>query len=308
MVFTTLLCHALVTAQRPLRVIEWNVENLFDCRHDTLKDDHEFLPEGERKWTWGRYWRKLTDIGRVVMAIGNDAPPDIIGLCEVENDSVMRDLTQRSNLRTLDYEYVITSGPDRRGIDVALMYRTARFRLLDWHGVGIHSVQHGLPPTRDLLWAKGITPKGDTLHIVACHFPGRQGGTTGKRNRKLAANALAQLVDSIGTDQNILVMGDFNASPHDKIFKKLSTLTDLAPRTHYPKQGTYRYKGQWSWIDHMLISPSLRAKAGNLQPYTAPWMQENDANGGWHPRRTYLGTYYHGGVSDHVPIRLDLNL
>ncbi|MEE1223360.1 MAG: endonuclease, partial [Bacteroidaceae bacterium] len=165
-----------VRAQRPLRVVEWNVENLFDCRHDTLKDDQEFLPEGERRWSWGRYWRKLTDIGRVLMAIGDEAAPDLVALCEVENDSVLHDLCRRSDLRHLDFSYIITNSADRRGIDVALLYRPVRFRLLDWHAVRVPSREQGLPPTRDILWAKGLAPAGDTLHIAVCHLPSRLGG------------------------------------------------------------------------------------------------------------------------------------
>ncbi len=293
-------------AQRPLRIVEWNVENLFDCRHDSLKQDQDFALGGAYGWTWGRYWKKINDLSRVALAIGNESPPDLMGLCEVENDSTMRDLSQRSMLRTLGYSYVMTDSPDRRGVDVALMYRPARFSLLDWHAVGVPSAQHGLPPTRDLLWAVGLMPDGDTLHVVVCHLPSRLGGAVGSRNRRLAAETLAHLVDSIGAWRNILVMGDFNAPPRDKIFRLLPMLTDLAPRKRHPDEGSYRYKGLWSWIDHVLVSPPLEARTGPLQLYTAPWLQDKDSHGGWHPRRTYLGPAYHGGVSDHVPIWLDL--
>lgn len=296
-----------VYAQRPLRVVEWNVENLFDCRHDSLKNDYEFTPEGERRWSWGRYWRKLTDIGRVLMAIGNEAAPDLVGLCEVENDSVLFDLCRRSDLRHLDFSYVMTDSPDPRGMDVALLYRPARFRLLDWHAVRVPSRQQGLPPTRDILWVKGLAPSGDTLHVAVCHLPSRLGGRDGQRGRRLAAETLSQLADSIGAGQNLVVLGDFNAPPHDKVFKKLPELVDLVPQKRYPGEGTYRYKGLWSWIDHALVSPALRPAACEVHLYTAPWLQDKDSHGGWHPRRTFLGSYYHGGVSDHVPLWFDLD-
>ena len=305
------LCSAFlpsVRAQRPLRVVEWNVENLFDCRHDTLKDDQEFLPEGERRWSWGRYWRKLTDIGRVLMAIGNEAAPDLVALCEVENDSVLHDLCRRSDLRPLDFSYIITNSADRRGIDVALLYRSARFRLLDWHAVRVPSVEQGLPPTRDILWAKGLAPTGDTLHIAVCHLPSRLGGRDGQRGRRLAAETLCCLADSIGVERNLVVLGDFNAPPHDKLFRKLPNLVDLVPPTRYPNEGTYRYKGLWSWIDHALVTPALVPSCGPVHLYSAPWLQVKDSHGGWHPRRTYGGTYYQGGVSDHVPLWFDLDL
>ncbi len=295
-----------VAGQRRLRMMTWNVENLFDTRHDSLCQDDEFLPSGPRQWTPARYWRKLKDVARVVMAAGEDYPPDLVALQEVENDTVMRDLTERGLLRNIGYRYLMTSSMDHRGIDVALMYLPYSFRPLEWRAVAIPSLAHGLPPTRDLLWACGLTPNGDTLHVVVCHLPSRQGGRTGTKNRKLAAKTLAALADSIGTERNIIVMGDFNAAPHDPIFKILKRLHCCTPRQRHPQKGTYRYRGQWSWIDHMLVSASLASKAGQPTLYSAPWMQEHSTQGGWYPRRTYKGPSYYGGVSDHVPQVMDL--
>ena len=106
-------------------LVQLNCENLFDCRHDSLKDDHEFLPEAYRRWTPSRYWKKLNRIGQEIVACGGEGKqwrlPDLVALCEVENDSVLRDLTHRSLLRTARYEYVMTNSPDVRGIDVALL-------------------------------------------------------------------------------------------------------------------------------------------------------------------------------------------
>ncbi len=288
-----------------MRVMEWNVENLFDCRHDTLKNDYEFLPESDRRWTWGRYWQKLDDLGRVVMAVGGDSPPSLVGLCEIENDTCMRDLTQRSVLRSLGYRYVMTDSPDSRGMDVALMYLPQNFRLLGSEARRVPSEAAGLYPTRDLLHVWGVLPSGDTLHVAVCHLPSRTQGRKGDKNRKLAAETLAALIDSLGQDCRLLVMGDFNAAPHDPVFKVLRSLVDLAPQGRHPSEGTYRYRGDWSWIDHMLASRNLLPFISALSLYTAPWLQDSDSNGGWHPRRTYTGPAYHGGVSDHVPIYCD---
>ncbi|MCF0198157.1 MAG: endonuclease, partial [Bacteroidaceae bacterium] len=102
-----------------LRVMSWNVENLFDTHHDSLKLDYDFLPDGDCGWTPVRYWQKLHDVARVVMSAGNDdRVPDLVGLCEVENDTVMFDLTRRSALRSCGYQYVMTDSPDARGVDV----------------------------------------------------------------------------------------------------------------------------------------------------------------------------------------------
>lgn len=220
---------------------------------------------------------------------------------------MLTDLCRRSSLRNLDFSYVMTQSADRRGMDVALLYRPARFRLLDWHAVRVPSREHALPATRDILWVKGLTPGGDTLHVVVCHLPSRLGGRTGQRGRRLAIGTLSLLADSIGEGGNLVVLGDFNAPPHDKVFGKLTKLVNLVPQKRYPNEGTYRYKGLWSWIDHALVSPALVSVAGPVHLYTAPWLQDKDSHGGWHPRRTFMGTFYHGGVSDHVPLWFDLH-
>lgn len=294
------------SAQRPpLRIMQWNVENLFDCNDDSLHDDSEFLSQSPKQWTRERYWRKQEALGRVIMGVGGNRPVSLVGLCEVENDSVMYDLTQRSVLRSMRYAYIMTNSSDVRGIDVALMYQPLRFRILAWHSVRIPSLEHGFKPTRDLLWACGITDTKDTLHVIVCHLPSRRAGNIANHHRLLAAQTLANLTDSIGRGKNIIVMGDFNAPPHDPIFRVLNTLHDAVPQQRHPHEGTYRYRGMWSWIDHILLSSSLLKRTTPVHLYSAPWMQEKDSNGGWHPRRTYLGTHYHAGVSDHVPIWLD---
>ncbi len=304
-----LSCSLVVGGQERLRIMEWNVENLFDCQHDTLMNDYDFLPTGKMQWTESRYWRKQQDIARVVLAVGGDKPVDLVGLAEVENDTCMRDLTERSLLRTLGYRYVMTEGSDPRGVDVALMYLPFRFRLLGSESKRVPSRERGLYPTRDILHAWGVLVNGDTLHVAVCHFPSRARGRSSDKNRLLAAQTVAALADSLGSDCRLLVMGDFNAPPSDPVFKAIGDrLLDLAPKTRHPKEGTYYYQGEWSWIDHILVSPPLKEKVPVLRLYTAPWMQDANSNGGWHPRRTFLGTYYHGGVSDHVPIFCDMLL
>lgn len=112
------------------RVVSWNIENLFDTHHDSLKNDHEYLPDAIRHWNYSRYKKKLADVARVITAIGEWNPPALVGLCEVENDTVLRDLTRRSPLKELSYRYVMTNSPDLRGIDVALLYQRDLFKLL----------------------------------------------------------------------------------------------------------------------------------------------------------------------------------
>ena len=193
------ICSWSVPAQENIqfRVACWNTENLFDTRHDSLKNDYEFLPNAIRHWNYNRYKKKLSDIARVITAIGEWNPPALIGLCEVENDTVLRDLTRRSPLQELDYRYVMTDSPDLRGIDVALIYQRDLFKLLSSRSISIPVFrQHR--PTRDLLHVNGLLLTGDTLDVFVCHLPSRSGGAKESEPYRLhAAQILRTEVDSV---------------------------------------------------------------------------------------------------------------
>lgn len=175
--FLALLLSSLLT------FVELNCENLFDTRHDSLKNDMEFTPEGSYHWTRTRYWRKLNNLAKELVALGEKGNkeweiPDLVALCEVENDTVMTDLTKRSLLRLAGYEYLMTSSPDERGIDVALMYLPSSFCPLRSYPIRIKSLA-GMRPTRDILYVSGLLLGGDTLHVFVVHAPSRRGRRDG---------------------------------------------------------------------------------------------------------------------------------
>lgn len=198
-------------------IVEFNCENLFDTRHDSLKLDQEFLPTSDYHWTPTRYWRKLSRVGQALVATGEVSGtmllPDLAVLTEVENDSVMRDLCCRSLLRTAGYRWVMTDSPDERGIDVALLYSPLSFRLLSYSFVRV-TPPLGFQPTRDILYAAGMVATGDTLHVVGVHAPSRRNGELASRPYRMAvARAVCQLVDSVTANSRhplIVVTGDFN--------------------------------------------------------------------------------------------------
>ena len=291
------------------RIVWWNVENLFDCRHDSLKEDRQFLPDGDYHWTRSRYWKKLDNLSRTVAAIaGEDAWPMIVGICEVENDTVLRDLTRRSPLRFARYAYIHEEGPDIRGIDVALLYDSLQFRLLGHQAVRIPSAENGYRPTRDILHAWGLCPTlPDTLHIIIVHLPSRAGsGRKGEAHRRLAVATLCSLLDDM-EGKSIMLMGDFNAEPKDRIFRSIgSRMTSLMPQSRkelMQAHGTYYFRKQWSYIDHILVSPKLLPFAGKRATVGCfPFLLTE----GGTPWRTYQGPAYKGGTSDHLPIWVDL--
>ena len=305
--FLTLILSSLLT------FMELNCENLFDTRHDSLKNDLEFLPDGSYKWTPYRYWAKLNHLGQEIVA-QSDPVPDFVAMCEVENDSVMFDLTKRSLLRNAGYEYVMTSSPDERGIDVALLYQPASFALLHSHSIRIKPLPD-TRPTRDILYASGLLITGDTLHIFVVHAPSRRGGEQVSRPyRLLVASQLAEAVDSvyaISRDAKIIIAGDFNDYADSPALQylyehHLINISADAQGSHGAK-ATYRWHGEWRSLDQILCSPSLAARKQSSVIGDLPFLLEDDEKyGGKKPYRTYLGPRYLGGYSDHLPLVVQL--
>lgn len=288
-----------------IRLMTWNVENLFDTIHDEGFHDEEFLPESDRRWTSWRYWHKMNEIARAIAAVGEDGLlPDLIGLCEVENDSVLTTLTRRSLLRHLGYDYVMTHSDHNRGVDVALLYQPMNFSMLEHRDIRVPSRENGLPATRNILHVKGIVIKHgahDTLHVLVVHLPSRISGHQGDLNRQLAAKTLGDVVDSL-KQERVVVMGDFNAGRRDGIFK----LIPLMITDDVSDGGTYCYHGMWQWLDHVLVSPTVKT-TGSARPVRLPWLMTKDETYDCDiPHRTYIGPSYKGGVSDHLPLVLDL--
>ena len=302
--FLTLLLSGFLT------FVELNCENLFDYHHDEGKDDTEYLPEATRHWTKKRYWQKLNNIAHELLSCSDDRIPDMIALCEVENDSVLHDLTSRSLLRNAGYEYLMTNSPDLRGIDVALLYSPYTFAPIRSYSIRVTPVEQ-MRPTRDILYACGQTVSGDTLHVFVVHFPSRFGGEKYSRPfRQAAADLLCQFVDSIQavtSEPKILIAGDFNDGDESLVIKQIEQhdILNLTKEASAPKdvQGTYRYKGQWESIDHILGSPSISNKVCAAFIHAPQFLLEEEKRyGGYRPRRTYNGPRYQPGYSDHLPL------
>ena len=295
--------------------VELNCENLFDCRHDSLKNDTEFLPDGAYHWTRTRYWQKLDRIGQTILSCGVKEQtwqlPDMVALCEVENDSVLHDLTRRSLLRNARYDYVMTNSPDERGIDVALMYSPYSFRLIGSHSVRVKPIK-GMRPTRDILFASGVTASGDTLHVIVAHLPSRRGGEKYSRPfRMMAARQVAAVIDSIynkvSAEAKIIVAGDFNDYSNSESMQLLCSKRMIGvskgAKGHNGAKGTYRYQGLWGSLDHILVSIPLADIATECYVNDAEFLIERDEKyGGVKPRRNYLGPRYLNGFSDHLPL------
>ena len=304
------LCLAFpALAQESFRILFWNTENLFDCKDDPKKNDNEFLPDATRRWTYFRYRDKLKNLAKGIVASGDEYVPDLVGLCEVENDSCLYDLTRRSPLKEAGYRYVMTDSPDQRGIDVALLYQRGSFKLLQHQSIRIPFKQVKKAPTRDILHVVGKVVSGDTLDVWVVHYPSRRGGKAkSEPYRLLVAEILKHAVDSVmqvRQNPNVVIMGDFNDGPSSPVMKKLCSDGRLVNLMQGKKEGTYRYRGAWEILDQFLVSENVRTK--NAEVLQHPFLLEEDEKyGGNKPFRTYNGMRYQGGFSDHLPIILDL--
>ena len=305
-------------AQTRLTIVELNAENLFDTQHDSLKNDYEFLPDSPRHWTRTKYWQKLNRIGQTIISCGEDSSgwslPDIVGLCEVENDSVLFDLTRRSLLRKARYEYVMTASDDVRGIDVALLYSPFSFRLIKADTIRVLPLSE-MRPTRDILHVEGEIENGDTLHIFLLHAPSRMGGELYSRPFRIhVMERLCSAIDSLRSqyaNPKLLVMGDFNDyadSPSLQLAYEHG-LFNVATGAHGRNgaKGTYRYHGEWGSLDQILVSENLRSWVKDCRINDAPFLLEKDTKyGGVKPRRNYNGMRFNNGFSDHLPLVLHL--
>ena len=313
--------------------VEFNCENLFDTRHDSLKNDMEYCAGGAYHWDSKRYWRKLNNIGKEIVSTGGEwqnwQAPDLVALVEVENDSVLFDLTQRSLLRTVGYKYFVTNSPDQRGIDVALLYHPYSFAPDTSYSLRI-TPPEGFGPTRDVLYVRGrmlgtsypdsIAPdaksKSDELHIFVVHAPSRRKGEKASEPYRLeVASRLCSSIDSIraiSPDANIFITGDFNDYSDNRSLLMLAehSMVEVSKDAKGTNGalGTYRYKGEWGSLDHIFFSQSFlnNSKIDYCRIHDLPFLTEEEPKfGGVRPARTYRGyKYNYNGFSDHLPLVL----
>ena len=276
-------------------IVNYNVENLVHPTHDSLKDDIEWTPEGEKRWSYTRYYRKEENIARVLTNIGGWEGVDVVGLQEVENALCVKRLCY--TLRRNEYDFVHYESEDRRGIDVAFIYKKSRIDTLRTQAIRINNPEL---QTRDILYVCARVDKRDTIHFFVCHLPSQRGGKAESEwKREAAKEVLEGTIDSmlaLNKDAQIVVMGDMNS---DDI--QINGLVDKRMNG----EGTHKYQGRWSFLDHFYVSSSIDSLS-NAHVYDAEWIMETDEKYlGLKPKRTYNGFHYQNGYSDHLPIVLE---
>ena len=323
-----------IEERESFRIVFYNVENLFDVYDDPNTQDEEFTPRGLKGWNKVKYEDKLAKISKVMLNIGGWGMPEIIGVCEVENKDVLQDLVNETPLAKFNYQIVHEQSVDERGIDVGLLYDKTRFHYLH-HEI----IRHVFPfdainATRDILYVKGLVKEADdTLHLFVNHWPSRRGGLeVSEPYRMYVAQRLKHKTDSLfrnNNNANIVIMGDFNDEPSNRSLSEgLAAKGDLAEVKNgdlynfmYPLKnskglGTYKYQTFWNMLDHMIVSEALLDDEGTLrahenaaQIFMPDWLyMDDEMNTGRRPFRTFGGSIYYQGYSDHFPVFLDLEI
>lgn len=316
-----------------VRVMFYNTENLFDVEDDSLKNDADYLPGGSYNWNKSRLYSKLQNLSKVIMALGGWEAPEIIGLCEVENKNVLQQLLNLTPLKRFPYRFVHYESPDRRGIDVALLYRADKFSLISSFPIPLLFESEDSGRTRDILYVKGLVMHKDTVHFFVNHWPSRFGGHIETNPlRCQAGKLLKSKVDSIlqaNPNASVVLMGDFNDEPGDyslnkclgaaadTLMKAENQLFNLMGPLKRMGAGTHAFNDFTGWeyslLDQIIVSPSLLSPSARIGIrenrawiFAAPFMIQTSDDGGRRPLRTYSGRSYLGGFSDHYPVFIDL--
>jgi hypothetical protein len=315
------------------RVMFYNAENLFDTVDDPEKRDDDFTPDGTRYWTPRRFYQKLMNIYKVIVAVGEWEPPVIVGICEIENRDVLQKLIYETPLRLFGYDIIHYDSPDNRGIDVAMIYRKDHFTLFHSEPVRVVFPDDTTSKTRDILYVKGLIGDREMVHFFVNHWPSRYGGymaTKPKRNN--AAEILKRKTDSlfaINPKVSIVIMGDFNDNPDDESLIQFLQALKPSPEAMLGKlynlmlneqadwkYGTLKFREHWDTFDHIIVSGALldTTSAISIQQEGAKifhahfLLQPDDRYMGMQLFRTYQGFKYQGGFSDHLPVYVDLML
>ncbi len=327
----------------PIRVAFWNMENFFDPFVDSTKSYNAFTEDGMQHWTKSRFYKKRNNMYKAILAMSEGHPIGIIGMCEVENEYVLSAIFEQTPLKKHNYRFVHYEGPDKRGIDPAIVYSLDHFMLVESAVFPYYNPEDTAYHSRDILYAKFIAKEdgpstgsgtvSDTIHVFVNHWPSRYSGeleTVGSRS--CSAAILRSKVDSIcasmpeGYQAKIIMMGDLNDCPTDpSVYDVLrarhpSKMEDGCLINLFGKpdglgfEGTLKHQADWQIFDQIIVTEGvindregLHYQEGSARIFHADFLFEDDET--YHGKklfRTYIGPRYFGGFSDHLPVYIDL--
>lgn len=322
--FFTLSSFSGTAQSEQFRVAFYNVENLFDLEDDPITLDEDFTPEGKQQWTPARYEKKLDQIAQVMEGM---AFPTVMGFCEIENNAVLMAISSQSRLAGHNYGAISFDSPDVRGIDVGLLYDKKEFELISSRPIRVEFPLWMEPEgytSRDILYVQlKQEESGSVFHFFVNHWPSRRGGTEASEHRRLwVASHLRREVDVIlaaNPLEKIIIMGDFNDEPGNLSVTsglgalKIGAGQQLPGLLYNPfaaidseQEGSYNYKGDWNVLDQIIytgLQIPNKWEVTSFGIFKKDWLLYE----GKSPNRTYGGTNYYGGYSDHLPVFMDVS-
>lgn len=308
----------------------YNVENLFSLEDDEFTIYHDRTTRSDSYYTPEVYDAKLKNLAKVISEVGADitgTTPAIVGFCEVENRDVIQDLINQDALRSSNYSIIHYHSPDRRGIDVALIYKSDVFFPTNTNSAELVIYNNNNPDqrvyTRDQLVVSGLLD-GEKVHFIVHHWPSRSGGEARSRpNRIKAAELNKRIIDSLHSIDpyaKIINMGDFNDDPTNESIKKVlgtkSKREDVKTQDlfnpmedmHRRGLGTLAWRDGWNLFDQMIVSAGLLTgdfstyqfyRAGIYNP---PYLANPRGRYKGYPYRAFADGGFTGGYSDHFPV------
>ncbi|MDX2360378.1 MAG: endonuclease/exonuclease/phosphatase family protein [Crocinitomicaceae bacterium] len=313
----------------------YNLENLFDTIVDPDANkilQADFTPEGSKKFDTERYYEKLGNLSKVIADLGTETTPDgpaVLGVCEIENLQVLQDLVAMPLIKDRNYQIIQFDSPDKRGIDVALLYQEKYFKPTDSYAIPLKDPENADFFTRDQLVVSGILG-GEEFHFIVAHWPSRRGGAEASEpKRKLAASLGRELITEIqkkSPDAKVIYMGDLNDDPDDASLKEVmitegnysevedGDLYNPMEIMHAAGTGSLEYRGDWFLYDQFICTSNLVDHKNKFATYKFYKAEVHDvallkqATGKYQgtPFRTYGGRKWLGGFSDHFPIYMYL--
>jgi len=318
--------------EKSFLIMSYNVENLFDTLDTPGYDDSEFTPASKKQWNTEKYNKKLSDLASVISAVDKDKLPDVIGLVEVENRKVLEDLVKTPALSQAGYGIVHEESNDERGIDVALLFKKGTFKYEGHVKIPVSFPFDSTDKTRDILYVYGKAGDGKDIHFFVNHWSSRSGGERETESKRMyCAVSLRRSVDlllSRDANARIVIMGDFNDEPSNRSVMGVLMASNkrknisvgefynlMYDKHNLTPEGTYAYRGNWNMLDQIMVSQSLlNVSSGYGCTFDSgkilkeDWMLFKSKNGEVSPNRTYGGDNYYGGISDHLPVYVLLEL
>ncbi len=313
---------------KPTLIGFYNLENFYDTVNNSAVDDEEFLPNSERHYNTHVFLDKVERLGSVIAQIGTDINPDgfsLLGVAEIENDTVLNILIKNRNIKNRNIKIVHYNSPDKRGIDVGLLYNPKYFTPI-YSAPFFVKLPSGSKEsflTRDVLYVKGILD-GDTIHVMVNHWPSRSGGEERSIPARAAAAAVAKkIVDSlmaINKNTKVVIMGDLNDDPVSpsltKILGAKENMADVKdgglfnPWVDFYKKGigTIAYQDAWGLFDQVVVSKGWLDKAQSgyhfykANIFNKEFLVQQTGKYKGYPKRTWDGMTYNYGYSDHFPV------